>query len=106
MTEYLLVISSCPDKESADTIARELVGHQLAACVHITQPVQAIYRWEGELCQSTEVQLHIKCLSAQYQAIEAKISQIHPYDVPELIALPITAGSEPYLQWIKETTQS
>ncbi|MCL1142126.1 divalent-cation tolerance protein CutA [Shewanella gaetbuli] len=104
--DFLLILSSCPDAASANIIAKQLVEHKLAACVQVSAEITSTYIWEDEVCQSTEVQLQIKCLACQYHAIEQLLIQLHPYEVPELIATPITHGLAPYLTWIKETTQS
>ncbi|QYJ85744.1 divalent-cation tolerance protein CutA [Shewanella mesophila] len=102
---YLLVITSCPDKEIAASIARAVVNAKLAACVQISSPVTSVYSWQGELCQEQEFSLQIKCHSQNYNELAKLILSIHPYDVPELIALEIANGSSAYLDWIKETTQ-
>ncbi|QYK00956.1 divalent-cation tolerance protein CutA [Shewanella psychrotolerans] len=102
---YLLVITTCPDKEIAGNIARALVSAKLAACVQISSPVISVYSWQDELCQEPEFSLQIKCHSQHYNEIAKLILSMHPYDVPELIALEIANGSPAYLDWIKETTQ-
>jgi periplasmic divalent cation tolerance protein len=105
-SDYLLIFTTCPNKAVADTIAAALVNAKLAACVQISQAVESVYVWDNQLCQSQEVQLQIKSLAVHYQAIEQMVIQLHPYEVPELIATPITHGFAPYLTWIEETTQS
>ncbi|WP_394129420.1 divalent-cation tolerance protein CutA [Shewanella maritima] len=104
--KYLIVYSTCPDKTVAQTIARGLISKQLAACVQIGQSIESVYAWQGELCQSQEVPLQIKCLASHYDAIEQMILKHHPYDVPEIIASSIDRGFAPYLQWIEETSAS
>jgi periplasmic divalent cation tolerance protein len=104
--DYLLIFSTCPDKATADSIAQALINAKLAACVQISQPIVSVYYWDNQVCQSQEIQLQIKCRALHYQAIEQLVIQLHPYEVPELIATPITHGLAPYLTWIKETTQS
>ncbi|ABZ75246.1 CutA1 divalent ion tolerance protein [Shewanella halifaxensis HAW-EB4] len=103
--EFLLVITSCPSEEQAKILARELVKNKLAACVQISQGITSVYEWQGELCEEQEFSLQIKCLAQHYSAIEHTLSKLHPYDVPELIAVPVTQGLPAYFDWIKETTQ-
>ncbi|QLE84158.1 MULTISPECIES: divalent-cation tolerance protein CutA [Shewanella] len=102
----LIVCSSCPDLATAESIATALVQAKLGACVHINGPISSVYMWQGEMCKDQEYQLQIKCLQQNFLQIEALVTQLHPYDVPELIATPITHGSAAYLEWIKETTLS
>ncbi|ABV85912.1 divalent-cation tolerance protein CutA [Shewanella pealeana] len=103
--EFLLVITTYPSQEQAKTLAHELVEAKLAACVQISQAVTSVYEWQGQICEEQEFALHIKCLTHHYNAIEQLLSKLHPYDVPELIALPVTQGLPAYFDWIKETTQ-
>ncbi|MCG9712504.1 divalent-cation tolerance protein CutA [Shewanella insulae] len=102
----LLVTTSCPDNETASTLARALVEAKLAACIQISAPVTSLYTWEGEVCQETEVSLQIKCLARHYDKLEQTLLSLHPYQVPELIATEIHTGSAAYLAWIKETSLS
>jgi periplasmic divalent cation tolerance protein len=105
MTELLLVMTSLPDEEAADALAKRLVSAHLAACVQIQSGVQSIYRWEGRLCEEQEVVLVAKTTTEQWSAISAFIKQNHPYDVPEIIAQPITHSHADYARWvIAETT--
>lgn len=103
--EFLLVITTSPSQEQAKTLAHKLVKAKLAACVQISQAVTSVYEWQGQVCEEQEFTLHIKCLALHYTAIEQLLSKHHPYDVPELIALPVTQGLPAYFDWIKETTQ-
>jgi len=95
-----LVITNCPDEETANRIALAVVEEKLAACVNILPRVQSIYRWQGAVESAVEVPLLIKTAAAAYPALEAAIRERHPYDVPEIIALPITAGLPAYLNWV------
>ena len=99
-----LVITNCPDEETANRIALAMVEAKLAACVNILPRVQSIYRWQGAVESAAEVPLLIKTTAAAYPALEAAIRENHPYDVPEIIALPITAGLPAYLNWVAEET--
>jgi periplasmic divalent cation tolerance protein len=105
MEETLVVLTNCPDDQSAERIARALVENQLAACVNRLAPVASIFRWQGAVEEADEVPLLIKCTRERYPAVEQAIRQLHPYSVPEIIALPITAGFAPYLRWVAEETQ-
>ena len=100
-----LVITNCPDEETANSIALAVVEAQLAACVNILPRVQSIYRWQGAVESAVEVPLLIKTTAAAYPALEAAIRERHPYDVPEIIALPITAGLPAYLNWLADETR-
>jgi len=102
--EPLLVITNCPDEESANAIALAIVEAKLAACVNILPRVQSIYRWQGVVESAAEVPLLIKAYAANYPAHEAAIRQRHPYELPEIIALPITHGLPAYLNWLAAET--
>ena len=99
-----LVITNCPDEETANRIALAVVEEKLAACVNILPRVQSIYRWQGAVESAVEVPLLIKTTAACYPALEAAIRERHPYDVPEIIALPVTTGLPAYLNWVAEET--
>ncbi|QDE32759.1 MULTISPECIES: divalent-cation tolerance protein CutA [Shewanella] len=104
--EQLLILTTCPDAETASRIAAALVEAKLAACVQIGQVVESVYRWDNNICQSYEVPMQIKCMTSDYHAIEQLVIQMHPYEVPEFIATPIIGGFGPYLQWIKDNSPS
>ncbi|MEP6608275.1 MAG: divalent-cation tolerance protein CutA [Burkholderiaceae bacterium] len=104
MTEALLVLTNCPDETVADRIAVALVEHGLAACVNRSTPVHSTYRWQGKIERTTEVTLLVKTTRERYGDLELAILHLHPYDVPEIIALPITAGNAAYLRWIAAQT--
>ncbi len=99
MNDALLVLSSCANRTEAQHIARALVQDKLAACVQLSA-IDSVYRWQGELCEATEVQLNIKTCTHHYPAVEATIKALHSYAVPEIIALPIQAASAEYLHWL------
>jgi periplasmic divalent cation tolerance protein len=105
MSEPLIILSNCPDDATAQRIARTLVEQRLAACVNQLAPVHSTYRWQGRIEQAVEVPLLIKSTRARYPEVEAAIRALHPYGVPEIIALPVAAGYAPYLRWIDEETQ-
>ncbi|MFN4324379.1 MAG: divalent-cation tolerance protein CutA [Azonexus sp.] len=99
-----LVITNCPDEETANRIALAVVEARLAACVNILPRVQSIYRWQGAVESAAEVPLLIKTTAAAYPALEAAIRERHPYDIPEIIALPIAGGLPAYLNWLAAET--
>ena len=102
----LLVITNLPDPESAQALAGALVDAGLAACVNILAPCRSVYHWEGKQEIATEVPLLIKTTAARYPALEEAICARHPYELPEIIAVPIDQGLPAYLQWVSaETTE-
>jgi periplasmic divalent cation tolerance protein len=103
--EALVVLCSCPDEATADRIARELVTAQLAACVNRLPGVRSTYRWEGVLQDEPEVLLTIKTTKSRYEELEMRLKALHPYEVPEIIALPVLAGAAPYLAWLAGETR-
>lgn len=104
MTDALLVMTTCADAAVADRIALALVEQGLAACVNQCAPVKSVFRWQGKVERATEIMLLIKTTRERYGALELAIKQLHPYDLPEIIAVPISAGHAGYLRWISEQT--
>ena len=104
MPQTLLVITNCPDEESANAIALAVVEAKLAACVNILPRIQSIYRWQGAVESATEIPLFIKSTAASYPALEEAIRRHHPHQVPEIIALPIDRGLPAYLNWLAAET--
>ncbi|HEY6517005.1 MAG TPA: divalent-cation tolerance protein CutA [Steroidobacteraceae bacterium] len=100
-TEPLVVLTTCPDDAAAARIARELVESGLAACVSRVGPVHSTYRWQGAIREEPEALLLIKTVTARYPELEMRLKSLHPYEVPEIIALPVTAGSAAYLSWLR-----
>jgi periplasmic divalent cation tolerance protein len=98
--ETLVVLCACPDDATARRIAEALVSEHLAACVNRMAGVQSTYRWQGQVRDEPEVLLLIKTLRRRFEALELRLKALHPYDVPEIIALPVTTGSVEYLAWI------
>ena len=105
MTDLLLVMTSLSDIEAAKVLAKGLIDANLAACVQLQPGVQSIYRWEGRICEEQEVVLVAKTTAAQWPAISDYIKQNHPYDVPEIIAQPITHSDPAYAQWVIAETR-
>lgn len=100
MSQYVQIITTAPTRDSADTIARALVEHRLAACVQLFGPILSTYHWQGSIETSQEWQCKIKTRQDLFPQIEATIRKLHPYEVPEIIALPILAANQNYLDWI------
>lgn len=100
--QTLLVISSLPDQETAQRVARTLVEQRLAACVSVLASCKSVYRWRGAVEDATEVPLLIKTSAARYAELESVLRSLHPYELPEIIAVPILHGSTAYLDWISE----
>jgi periplasmic divalent cation tolerance protein len=103
-TEAILLMTNCPDQQTASELARQLLEQQLAACVNILPAMQSMYRWQGAIESASEVALLIKTTKLRYAQLEQAIKALHPYQVPEIIALPIVAGSSDYLHWIAQET--
>ena len=100
----LLILCNCPDEEVANRIALAVLESGLAACVNILPRVQSLYRWQGKIESATEIPLLIKSTAANYPALEAAIQKLHPYDIPEIIALPVERGLPAYLNWVAAET--
>ena len=105
MSDALLVMTNVPDATNAEALARVLVEGRLAACVNILPGVQSVYQWQGAVEQANEVTLLIKTVQSRYAELEAAIKAAHPYQVPEIVALPIVAGLPAYLHWIAQETK-
>lgn len=106
MTDSVVLLCTCPNEKEGRRLAEALVETKLAACVNLLPGVQSIYRWEGKVEVAHEVVLLIKSTAARFEELRARITELHSYDIPEIIALPITAGSGKYLDWIRRQTTS
>ena len=102
MSEALVVLTTVARMEDAESIAREMVERRLAACVNILPPVTSIYRWQGEVTREPEHLLLMKTHRDRFEALRAHLVEIHPYETPEVVALPVASGHLPYLQWIAD----
>jgi|SRR5690554_102684 len=102
--EGIVLMSTVPSMELAKLIAHQLVSRQLAACVQIMPQATSVYMWNNKVCEDSEHLLIIKCPQACYQAVESCIVELHPYDTPEIIALPIIQGLPSYLNWMSNVT--
>jgi periplasmic divalent cation tolerance protein len=102
--EFTVVLTTAGSSAEAGDIARSLVGHRLAACVNIVGPLTSVFHWDGELRQEEERLLIIKTRTAHLAALRDRILEVHSYDCPEIVELPVTGGFEPYLDWVRQAT--
>ena len=102
--ETLLVITNLPDQAAAEKLAQTLIEARAAACVNILAPCRSVYRWQGKVETASEVPLLIKTAAARYAALEVAIRAAHPYELPEIIAVPIVQGLPDYLAWVVAST--
>jgi periplasmic divalent cation tolerance protein len=99
-----LVITNAPDRATADTIARGLTEARLAACVNVMSPCASVYRWQGAVETAEEVPVFIKTTAERYAEVEALIRSLHPYELPEVLAVPAARGLPAYLAWVEAET--
>jgi periplasmic divalent cation tolerance protein len=103
-TDTLVVLTNLPDREGAIQFARALVERRLAACVNVLSGCTSVYRWKGAVEEAQEVPVLIKARGARYDELEAAIRQLHPYELPEIVAVPVVRGLSDYLEWVAEET--
>ncbi len=103
--EPIVVLITAPDAKTARKVATPLVEEGLAACVNVVPGLRSIYRWEGKTCDEAEVLLVVKTQRACFEALAARVRELHPYSVPEVIALPVVEGSAAYLDWVAASTR-
>jgi periplasmic divalent cation tolerance protein len=103
--QAFVILSTAPSEEVAQRVARALVEERLAACVNLVPGVRSIYSWEGAIQDDQELLLVIKTSAARRDRVVARIQEVHSYDCPEAVALPVVAGSAAYLTWLGEVTQ-
>ncbi len=106
MKDTLLILSTCPDKNCAEKIARNLVDKGLAACVNISPQVTSVYSWQGKTESAEEVLLLIKTSARRYAQVQQAVRSLHPYELPEIIAVPVTQGLPEYLDWVDQCTNT
>lgn len=99
-SDCIQVSTTLPTRDAAEQLGAALVANRLAACAHVYGPISSIYRWEGKVTTATEWYCHLKTTTERFAALESEIRRRHPYQVPELIALPVVAGGADYLHWI------
>lgn len=104
MSEHILVLTTVPEEKKGRALAEILVRERLAACATLSGPGRSVYWWKDKMCEDREFVLLIKTRASLYPALEKKIKEEHPYEVPEIIAFPVIKGSAAYLAWIDEET--
>jgi periplasmic divalent cation tolerance protein len=104
VTDHVVVLVTAASADEAATLGRALVEERLAACANVVGPIRSIYRWQGAVEDATEHLLLLKARAGDVDALAARVRALHSYDVPEVIAVPIVAGSTAYLAWLAEAT--
>jgi len=104
-TPYLVLLTTCPNETTAQQLAYSLLQNELVACINLLPQTRSIFKWKGQIVEEQEILLLMKTRQECYTAIEAMLQTQHPYEVPELIALPIEQGLLDYLRWIDETVK-
>ncbi len=104
MTDAIIVLCTCPDEHCANRISEQLLTLSLAACINQLSGVTSVYRWQGNIERATEIQLIIKSRSALFEPLRECILSLHPYEVPEILSLPVSQGHAPYLDWLTQET--
>jgi len=102
MKDYIQVFTTTESKEDAEKISREVLGKRLAACTQIIGPIKSIYWWKEKIEEAEEWLCIMKSLNDLYEQLEKVIKEIHPYEVPEILALPVVAGNQGYLEWLNK----
>jgi periplasmic divalent cation tolerance protein len=104
--QVLLILTTLPDQDAARQLARQLVEARLAACVNILAPCASVYRWDGAVREEAEIPLLIKTSAERYAAVETFLLEHHPYELPEIVALPVAQGLSGYLDWVRAETRA
>ena len=104
VNSVVLVLVTCANEEQGASIARSLVGERLAACVNLVDGIRSIYRWRDKLEDDRETLLLVKTRTRLLARLERRVRELHSYEVPEVVALPVYGGSLPYLDWLLEST--
>lgn len=102
MADYIQVVTTTSNKAYAETVARALVEQRLAACVQIVGPITSLYWWQGQIEHAEEFQCWIKTRADLFERLAEAIRAVHPYSVPEILAMPVTAGNPGYLEWMDQ----
>ena len=105
MTDLVIVLTTVAADARADELARQLVDEGLAACVNLYPPMVSTYRWKGRVERESEQQMVIKTTRARVAALETRLRQLHPYELPEFVVLPVESGSEAYVDWVRDATR-
>ncbi|HSI27767.1 MAG: divalent-cation tolerance protein CutA [Methylophilus sp.] len=102
--EIIIVFTHVPDMACAESMAQALVNEQLAACVNISSPVKSVYRWQGQIEMADEIALTIKTVRQGYDKVAERIRALHPYELPEIVAIHVNEGLPEYLRWVAAET--
>ena len=103
-SEFVIVLTTLPTEVETADFAKTLIDDRLAACVSVHPEIKSFYTWQSQLMEESEQQILIKTTANRIKELQSRILELHPYKIPELLVIPITDGSEPYLEWIKECT--
>ncbi|MBT6176744.1 MAG: divalent-cation tolerance protein CutA [Deltaproteobacteria bacterium] len=103
-TDTIVIYITVPNADEAQSLAQALVSEKLVACVNIVSGIQSVYSWQGEIQKDSELLLICKSRTERFEALQNRVQSLHSYDVPEIISIPITNGSEPYLNWVRENS--
>lgn len=104
MTDALIVLTTLPSSDAAAELAKKVVGEKLAACANLIPALRSIYRWQDKLQDENEVLVLFKTRQEQFERLKARILELHPYEVPEVLAIPVEQGYQAYLEWIARET--
>jgi periplasmic divalent cation tolerance protein len=105
-SSILITLCTCPNQESAEEIASSLVEQGVAACINIIPKLTSIYKWQGKLEKDSEALMLIKTDQSRYQDLEQALTTLHPYELPEIIAVPVEQGLTGYLNWVTQCTKN
>jgi periplasmic divalent cation tolerance protein len=103
-SEYVIVLTTIGAATDGAALARTLVGERLVACVNVLAPMTSVYRWKDKVEQDSEQQLVMKTTAARVDALRSRLGELHPYEVPEFLVIPIESGSPTYLSWLRDVT--
>ncbi len=101
----IIVTTTWPTEADAERAAETVVAERLAACAQVTGPIRSVFRWEGKVDRATEWYCHLKTTADRFPALETRLRALHPYDVPEIVAVPLVAGSHAYLAWLHDAVR-
>lgn len=105
-TAVTAVVTTAPDAGVAEELAARVVEERLAACANVVPGVTSLYWWEGEVQRDAEVMIVLKTVTARFEALRRRIAELHPYDVPEILAFPVPEGSDEYLAWVRQEVET
>ena len=106
MTEFIIVFITAPNEKEAAAISQTIVGERLAACINIIPSVRSIYRWQGRVEDEQEVLMIVKTKKSLFERLQERVKELHSYEVPEIIGLPLVEGSKEYLDWLGQETDT